>query len=221
MSYITEIADIKLGKDKYGRLTLTTHCCKCNRFGYVVVKSPTQAQVTEFIEKRLRSLGWEPGRRRADDVCFSCTHAERQKEPKIHPATIEDIDEALDKIIQSSSKETVPVLDQVRDQTKEKVRKKTVRLTRLEEHQIISLLEKHITKLDGGFVEYKDNLNDNAIVPLLNNPRINQDHIKNIRQECFGKMRCAPVKQRRATKYELLTRRIDDLERIVLELISK
>jgi hypothetical protein len=217
MAYIAETSDIRLNRDKFGRLSLTTHCCKCNRAGYVHIKNVAQAHVPEFIEKKLRTFGWVPGRRRADDVCFTCNHAERQKEPKVQPASVEDIERALDQIIQSSNKENTEVLDQV----KEKVRKKTVRLTRLEEHQIISLLEKHITKLDGGFVEYKDNLNDNGMVSLLNNPRINSDHIKNIRQDCFGKLRSRMPFKGGVTKYEVLTKRIDELERIVLELMSK
>lgn len=106
-----------------------------------------------------------------------------------------------------------------------KIRKpKTKKLNRVEEMQIIKLLERHITKLDDDMCRYENGMSDEKIAETCGIERANRRHVIAIRSELFGRIHAAPDarKPKRLStteqRVEQLEKRVDELETLFLKL---
>lgn len=158
------------------------------------------------MSKKLRAAGWTPGHDRTTDLCPSCASAPRSPRKENPQPTFPFID--LDKVLDMELQQpTLP----------EKVATKITRvqLTRVEEHQIIKLLEQHVTKLDDGMCRYEGGMTDVLVTEQCGVERAKVSHIAAIRTDLFGRIyakRVAPPNDRLAA----LEARVEELERLFL-----
>lgn len=106
--------------------------------------------------------------------------------------------------------------------------KKLVRLSRLDERKIGTMLEGNIVPADDGYFEYINGMSDKLIVEKFiaegGNPQANWTHVRSLRRDLIGMLR-PPTKQTPPNKdlgrIEALEKRIDELERLYLELSAR
>lgn len=203
---------VRLNRDEAGRTLANIQCCRCDRTAVIPVKSATQTKVDEFMTKKLHEAGWTPGKDRRHDTCPSCA-APAKKLVKPSPIRLVDLDKALDNMAEKEQ----PAPPALPEKVSEPVKRTRIQLTRVEEHQIIKYLEKHITKLNDGMCRYENEMTDAKIAETCGVERAKQSHVAAIRADLFGRIYAA-----RADKAEdriaALEKRIEELERLYLEL---
>jgi hypothetical protein len=219
-----------LKRDMSGRLMGRIVCASCNQHASLSVKSSSHAMVPEFMSKKIRGIGWFPGKTRSDDLCPSCRPNSPQSALPEKPFAIgaPDFDALLDNAFNPEPSKEIKMLDKVTPTVIDSAKKLAMRicLSRSEERPIIKMLEDNLEVIDGK-CRYLNGMTDTKITEILaeTNARINYYHVRNIRIDVFGALIKPPkieaMPPMKWSRFEILEKRVSDLETFVLELSSR
>jgi hypothetical protein len=216
-------------------------CCECGAQEVIPTQHPGQARSVEFITRRARNRGWLLGRDRNHDTCAACQKHAPKEETAVKPVVIPmmKLDDILDAPGMANPHPEVPTtvpaegrdptnpfattetfLARAEKQPSGKASKKYTAATLKEQVDIANTLQRLLHR-DGEFWGYAEGYDDERVMQEIA-PRLTARHIHRIRMELFGPLR-KPEPDTPPTRAELSAalKRIDELERLVLELMTK